>query len=116
MIIKAVLIGCVVIAGWWLLTGGQRGRQLAIRRLLTIALCAAAVAAVVAPDAVTRVANAIGVGRGTDLVLYVLVIVFAFSTIAASVRTRRLEDRLTRLTRAVALLEPDAEQFPTNTR
>ena len=60
--------------------------------------------AVINPDLVTWVANLIGVGRGTDLVLYLLVVVFTVSTVGQYQRVRQLEDRLAELTRTQALL------------
>ncbi|GAB7004270.1 hypothetical protein JCM18899A_17430 [Nocardioides sp. AN3] len=113
MIIKALLIAAVLGAGWWLLRGQQRGRQLAMTRMITGGLTVAAIAAVLAPNALTDIANALGVGRGADLVLYALVVVFAFSTIATALRMRRLEARLSELTRGQALLAAQMEMRET---
>ena len=59
--------------------------------------------AVIRPDDLTVVANALGVQRGTDLVLYALVMGFAFVTVSTYVRFREQELRYARLARAVAL-------------
>ena len=103
MIIKTVLIGSLVLAGWWILRGPARGRRLALTRLASILLTLCGVVAVLVPELVTRVANMVGVGRGTDLVLYVLVIAFVFSTLTQRLRLRDLEQRMVRLTREGAL-------------
>ncbi|SIK58742.1 Conserved membrane protein of uncharacterised function [Mycobacteroides abscessus subsp. abscessus] len=42
-------------------------------------------------------------GRGTDLMLYALIIAFAFTTLSTYLRFKDLELRYSRLTRAVAL-------------
>ena len=49
-------------------------------RVLTILLFVIAVVAILFPDLTTRVANVLGVGRGTDLLIYLFVLaaVFAF--------------------------------------
>jgi len=59
--------------------------------------------AVLSPDIVTWVANQVGVGRGTDLVLYVLVVAFLFTILSQQQQMRALHDRMAKLTRAVAL-------------
>lgn len=55
------------------------------------------------PDDLTVVANWIGVTRGTDLLLYVLVLAFVFTTVSSYIRFREQELRYARLARAVAL-------------
>lgn len=59
--------------------------------------------AVIRPDDITVVANALGVQRGTDLVLYALVMGFAFVTVSTYVRFREQELRYSRLARTIAL-------------
>jgi len=62
-----------------------------------------AVLAVLLPTEVSRVAQFFGVGRGTDLVLYGLVVAFAFATINTYLRFKELELRYARLARAIAI-------------
>ena len=59
--------------------------------------------AVIRPDDLTWFANRLGVQRGTDLVLYALVIGFAFVTVSTWVRFREQELRYARLARTIAL-------------
>lgn len=59
--------------------------------------------AVIRPDDLTVVANSLGVQRGTDLVLYALVMGFAFVTVSTYVRFREQELRYSRLARTIAL-------------
>ncbi|AKE40446.1 membrane protein [Corynebacterium kutscheri] len=68
--------------------------------------------AVLRPDDLTAVANFVGVDRGTDLLLYALVIAFMFVTISAYIRFREQELRYAQLARAVALqnaVPPEAD-------
>ncbi|SDS59089.1 DUF2304 domain-containing protein [Corynebacterium timonense] len=67
------------------------------------ALVLAAIWAILRPDDVTVVANWLGVDRGTDLMLYVLIVAFFFTTISTWTRFREQELRYARLARAVAL-------------
>ena len=51
----------------------------------------------------TIAANWVGVSRGTDLLLYMLVLAFVFTTVSSYIRFREQELRYARLARAVAL-------------
>jgi small membrane protein len=63
----------------------------------------AAVYAVLRPNDTTVVAHWLGVDRGTDLMLYALIIAFSFTTLSTYLRFKDLELRYARLARAVAL-------------
>lgn len=68
--------------------------------------------AVIRPDDLTWLANQLGVQRGTDLVLYAVVMGFAFVTVSTYVRFREQELRYARLARSIALqnaVRPDVE-------
>jgi hypothetical protein len=103
MIIKVVLVAAVLAFGALLLRERFPGQRQALRRLVGLGVVLAGVASVIWPLAVTWAANRVGVGRGTDLVLYVLVIVFLFTTLAMYQRMHHLESKLTSLARAIAL-------------
>ena len=49
------------------------------------------------------VAHWLGVDRGTDLMLYALIIAFSFTTLSTYLRFKDLELRYARLARAVAI-------------
>ena len=57
------------------------------------------------PDVWSRIARVVGVGRGTDLVLYALVVAFLSFTVTTYLRFRDLETNYTRLARRMALDE-----------
>jgi hypothetical protein len=73
----------------------RRHRTLSLRiriRALRVAIFAAAAVAIARPDDVTRVAHLFGIGRGADIVLYVLALAFvalAFYFYAQQLRLRR---------------------------
>ena len=112
MIIKILLVAGVIVVAVGLLRGPGTGRQLALRRIVGLALGAVGVVAVLFPSLVSWVANQVGVGRGTDLVLYVSVIAFMSTTAALYQRVGTLEARITTLTRALALLEHRLDSDP----
>lgn len=103
MIIKILLIASIVAVSLILLRDGGSAGRLALGRLATLVFVAAGVLAVLFPDLVTWAANAVGVGRGTDLLLYALVVAFLFSTVSQRRHTRQLEERFATLARELAL-------------
>jgi hypothetical protein len=105
VIIKLLLIGSVLVGCHWMLRGQRRPGRLAFRRIVGLLLAIGWIVAVLSPDSVTRLAHVVGVGRGTDLVLYATVVAFMFTTVLQYGRMQELEARLARLTRAQALLE-----------
>lgn len=107
MIIKILLIAGVVGAVMFALRGSNSTSNLALRRLAGIAFAGAAALSILFPDAVTWVANLIDVGRGTDLLLYTLVVAFLYVTIALYQRIHHLEELLIQLTRELALARPE---------
>lgn len=106
MIIKFVLILGAVAGTLWLLRGTRHAGRLAITRLCSLAFALTWIIAVLFPDLVTAAANAVGVGRGTDLLMYALVLVVLFTAVSQYRRTRELETQIADLTRALALSSP----------
>ncbi len=72
-------------------------------RLLGVAVWGLAALAVAQPEWTTRVAVRLGIGRGADLVLYVLVIAFLGACFHFFNRTRQLESHLTGVVRHLAI-------------
>lgn len=98
-----LIIGIVVVALRLLAGSGQRTQ--AVRRLALLLFAALAALSVLFPNVWTKVAHKFGIGRGTDLILYTLVIAF-FSFVATMFRRQREnEQRYTQLARKVALSE-----------
>ncbi|EWS80777.1 DUF2304 domain-containing protein [Brachybacterium phenoliresistens] len=106
LIIQVLLIlGILGITAWLFRTRGAK--QLAVRRLLIIAFALFAVVAVAFPSITTRVANLVGVGRGSDLLLYATVVVLLGFLALQEARTKNTEKRTTYLARRIALDEAE---------
>lgn len=85
-------------------------RHQAVRRVLLVLFAVATALAILFPSILSRVARLVGVGRGTDLLLYLLVIAF-LSFIATTYRRMKATDRrITELTRELALTEARLER------
>lgn len=108
-LIQVVLILAIVGVALLLNRTTADSRHQAIRRLLLLGFVGAAVVSVAIPSVLSRLAAFVGVGRGTDLLLYALVIAF-LSYIATSLRrTRQLTSRITVLARELALAQARIE-------
>lgn len=57
------------------------------------------------PDALTHIANRVGVGRGTDLVLYLWTAISFLVMAALAVQLRHLHAKLTEVVRRLALMQ-----------
>ena len=55
------------------------------------------------PEITTRIANLVGVGRGTDLILYLCVVTFFMAFIVLYAKLRKLEAAQTELARQLAI-------------
>lgn len=110
MLIQIVLVVVIVAGGLALLRAPGGARNQALRRLGVLALAAFAVVTVLAPTTMTRLAGLVGVGRGTDLLLYGLAVTFFGYTVTSYRRTRLFEEQMTALARGMALTEAAAMQ------
>lgn len=111
-IIKPVLVLCFV--ALLIFVFRQRGRAglRAGSRLLALALGLAAIVFIIDPDIPQRLAEAVGVVRGTDLILYILVIVFAVTSMSLYFGQRASQVEIQQLARRVALSDAIAADGP----
>lgn len=75
------------------------------KKLALVLLVLMMIAAILMPDQVTKIANAVGVGRGTDLLVYIIFAAFLFYVLSQYVRAQDERDRTFRLARQVALID-----------
>ncbi len=101
-LLLAALVGFVVYLG------SQRLSGLALTVVLAIAAIGAIL--VISPDLATRAAIAVGVGRGTDLVLYVAIVGGLFAVAHLFLRIRRSEAQIIELARQLALSNAALEE------
>ena len=107
MLIKLLLIlGVLALVA---LSVRSRGgvRLQASKRIGLVLFAALNVVAVLRPEEVSAVARLVGVGRGTDLVLYLLVIAFFLGMLSFYLRFKVVDRRLTELARTIAVREAE---------
>lgn len=102
-LIKLVLLVGLLVVAWFLMRPVRSPGHRALRRLGMMVIIVFAMFAVLFPGLLNRVAWRLGVDRGINLLVYVLVLAF-FAQVATSYRRDSAnERRLTGLARAVAL-------------
>lgn len=112
IIIQILLLAGVLALAYYFISNRRKARAKAGVKLGFALFILVSIWAVLRPDDLTVVANWLGVSRGTDLLLYGLVVAFMFVTISSYMRFREQELRYARLARAVALqnaVKPDPE-------
>lgn len=105
MVIKVLLLLGIVLFGVLAIRGRTSVRHLLLRRATAALVLVFGFVGVLYPVLVTRLAHAVGVGRGTDLVLYVFVVAFLLTTATLLRRITELERRSVTLARHLAILQ-----------
>lgn len=114
MWIQFLLIVAVIVGGGLLMRRTGADSHLAIRRLLMGTFVLAAILAILFPQVLSWLANLVGVGRGADLLLYTLVIVFLAFVYTQYRRNLAAQRKITLLARKVALLEARFDESETS--
>lgn len=99
--IQAILIAVLVLMGGIYFT--TFSSRLA-SRLAVLGLLSMGVLFVVNPELTTRIAHRLGVGRGTDLLLYLFCVGSISIFLKLYKKSRTLDEKLTEVARQVALL------------
>lgn len=102
-LIKVALIGSIAALLVLLLRSRHSARTRAWVKVGYVLFVLGGIYAVLRPDDTTIVAHWLGVRRGTDLMLYMLIMAFSFTTLSTYMRFKDLELRYVRLARVVAL-------------
>ena len=103
LIIKVILIAVFAFYAVVMLRPARGSRGTAVRRLAVLGLFALAAISIAFPGLLAKVAEIVGVGRGTDLLLYGFIVVLVGHMLTTTRRVRDLERRLTVLARREAI-------------
>lgn len=97
----SVLLVAILMTG----TAVARARMAPRSGLAWLALWFAAIIAIAFPKVPVRIANALGIGRGADLVLYFSILFTFIGFFLLYLRYRRLTEELTKIVRHIAIAE-----------
>lgn len=112
LVVQLVVIALAAALTAYLIVHRTTARAAAWSKLVFAGFLTLGVAALLRPDDLSQVARLIGVGRGADLLLYGLVVVFGFTTVVTYLRFLDLEYRYAKLARSIALAQ--AHSDPSN--
>lgn len=105
MIIKLLLVSGLLVAAALAYRSPLSSRSAALRRLFSIGLLVLGGIAVFFPSLVTVFAGRLGVGRGTDLLVYFVAVVSLLAFLSLWRRIYELEQKIVLLTRHSAIHE-----------
>ncbi len=107
MLIQLVLVISVLVVLIVFVRSSNAVYVQASKRIALVLFLVVNVYAVMRPDDLTTIAHFLGVGRGTDLVLYALVVAFIATVFSMYQRFRVVDRRYTELARTVAIREAE---------
>jgi hypothetical protein len=107
MIVQVILVLAALGALCYFVRRAHNVRIRASKRIAFFAFIVVNIYAVLRPDDTTWIAQQIGIGRGTDLVVYLLVVAFVFGMLNTYLRQREISNHLTDLARTVALRDAE---------
>jgi len=107
LVLLGMVLGVVILLGRSTVSAGH----MAFRRMFLLLFAIVAMGAIVFPDSLTWAAHLFGVGRGADLLLYVLVVVFIGNLAMQSRRATELGRKITLTTRRLAIAEAELRRL-----
>lgn len=113
MIIRIVLLGALLAIGWFVFL---RRNKLPVHIVIIFAMLAVAALAVVSPETTDDFANFVGVGRGVDLITYVIEVTVLFVLLHYYTKFVELQRKLTDVVRELAILRAEVDRAATKSR
>ena len=106
--VQILLTGAVLLLIVLALRSRSSQRTRAAKKLAFLAFAFASIVASLFPAVVQQAASLVGVGRGSDLVLYATVVLLLYASLDFYLRLQDVDEQVTRLSRAIALMHPQA--------
>ena len=104
-IAQLFLIAVIFVLLWFALHHRSSTEAKAFRRIAFLGLTVLIILAVIFPGTLTSIANTVGIGRGADLVIYLVAIGLLFFSVSTYLKFGDMDRRITLLSRHIALLE-----------
>lgn len=99
-----IVVSCLCLASMAAVARGWSSRK---EGLIWSGVCLAALVAAIWPQTTVRAAQALGIGRGADLVFYCAVVVMMIGFWMVYIRLRYLRREVTLLVRHLAIMEAE---------
>lgn len=108
MIFRGILIALLVAIGWFVFLKRNR---LPFHIVTMFAMLVAGAVAIVLIEETDQFAQAVGVGTGADLIVYLLLVVILFVLLHYFAKFAEMEARVTELTRELAIVRAEVERL-----
>ena len=105
MIIRSILVMVSIYLLIWFLKNRSASKIKAGKKMAVVLFFIFAVISLLVPHLTDKIAHEVGVGRGADLLLYLLTMAFITFVLNQYVRSKEEDQRLVKLARKVAILE-----------
>ena len=116
MWIQPVLIIAMIAIAVYLTRSTPSDRHLAIRRILLFVALVGGITVVLVPEWLTALARAVGIGRGTDLLVYGSIVAFLLYVVTDYKRSVQQDRATTSLARELTLAEARIEDLAARQR
>lgn len=104
-----LILGVIAVFGWFLMD--PKSHQVrAWTKILGFLFTVMAIIVIADPNTANSIAHKVGVGRGADLLLYLLTLAFLFLVLNLYIRDKEQQKRLVELARKIALLEAQSRK------
>jgi len=103
--IQILLVAAFAVLLIWFFARQNSHQIRAWLKIAVVLFSMLAVFVILSPNNANAIAHLVGVGRGADLLLYILTVVFVFTLFNSYVTHKRDQRRLVTLARKLALLE-----------
>ena len=108
-----VLLCALAVVGAAAAISGFRRRRVGKAALAAwVGVWASVACVAIWPDFTAAVSAKLGVGRGSDLVIYIAVVVLLYSVFRLSLGIKRAEHNITRLVRHIAISDASTDRSP----
>lgn len=108
MIIRIVLLGALAAIGWFVFLKRNR---LPVHIVVVFAMLAAGGFAVLFPEETDKIANFVGVGRGVDLITYVIEVTVLFVLLHYYTKFVELQRQLTDMVRELSIVRGELDDL-----
>lgn len=104
-LIQVIIVAAALLLAFYALNRRNTYSGKASKKIALVLLALAMIVAVLFPNMTTIVANMLGIGRGADLLLYSMVLVFIFYVLNNYLKQQDQRDMLFRIARRLAIME-----------
>jgi hypothetical protein len=112
--IKTILVVVILLIMVWFLSNRTTHQVRAWQKLGLLLITVLGVFVVIFPDTSNTIAHKVGVGRGADLLLYLLTIAFIMTGLNLYLKGKEEERRIVILARKIALMEAEIQKNKTS--